>query len=39
LTIALGGELLIDQPIAALEELWRRALPRYLDRPLTSAAD
>jgi phosphoribosylformylglycinamidine synthase len=39
LEIACGGKTLIAESVAALEGLWREALPRALDRPMQMAAD
>jgi len=39
LEIASGGETLVDEAVAVLEEVWRESLPRVLDRPAQMAAD
>jgi phosphoribosylformylglycinamidine synthase subunit PurL len=39
LTIACGGETVIEADVASLEEAWRGALSSHLDRPLQMAAD
>jgi phosphoribosylformylglycinamidine synthase len=39
LEIVRDGETLIAESVAALESLWRGALPRALDRPMQMAAD
>jgi phosphoribosylformylglycinamidine synthase len=39
LEIARGGKTLIAESVAALEGLWREALPQALDRPMQMAAD
>jgi phosphoribosylformylglycinamidine synthase len=38
LSIAFDGESLIDAPVKELEDLWRKALPTQLDRPMEMGA-
>jgi hypothetical protein len=37
LSIACDDELLIEDLVATLEEMWRTSLPLHLDRPMQAA--